>query len=275
MLHLPLALASLLVAPPASASPAPAPSVKAVFESLRQVRHFHDTAIAPDGARAAWSIKVADKDGAEVLGAISVADLPAGKPRRLTAAKDGKPHREWGAAFSPDGKTIAFLSDAAALGQLQIWLAPAAGGAPRQLTRVKGQLAQPLWSPDGKSHRVPLRRGLGAGDRRARRLQARRRRRQETFEEQRIAIADARRARCARSAPPNMFVYDYDWSPDGKAFAAEAVEGSGTNNYWIAQLYRVDADSGQATLDLEAAAADRLSALVARRQDRSRSSTAS
>ena len=44
-----------------------------------------------------------------------------------------------------------------------------------------------------------------------------------------------------------MFVYDYDWSPDGKAFAAEAVEGSGTNNYWIAQLYVVRADTGETT----------------------------
>ena len=44
-----------------------------------------------------------------------------------------------------------------------------------------------------------------------------------------------------------MFVYDYDWSPDGQAFAAEAVEGSGTNNYWIAQLYVVRADTGKTT----------------------------
>ena len=48
-------------------------------------------------------------------------------------------------------------------------------------------------------------------------------------------------------SPANMFVYDYDWSPDGQAFAAEAVEGSGTNNYWIAQLYVVRADSGKTT----------------------------
>src|SRR5450631_3883398 len=133
MVHLPLVLASLLSVPSASASPTAAPPVKSVFEAQLAVRHFRDTAIAPDGTRAAWSEKVLDKDGQEMLGAVSVADLPAGKPRRLTASKDGKPHREWGAAFSPDGGTIAFLSDAAALGQLQIWLAPAAGGAPRQL----------------------------------------------------------------------------------------------------------------------------------------------
>src|SRR5206468_3083897 len=47
-------------------------------------------------------------------------------------------------------------------------------------------------------------------------------------------------------SPANLYVYDFDWSPDGKLFAAEAAEGSGTDNYWIAQLYTVRADTGGA-----------------------------
>ena len=78
MLHLPLVLASLLSVPSASASPAAAPSVKSVFEAQLAVRHFRDTAIAPDGARAAWSEKALDKDGQESLGAVSVVDLASG-----------------------------------------------------------------------------------------------------------------------------------------------------------------------------------------------------
>ncbi|HMA17341.1 MAG TPA: prolyl oligopeptidase family serine peptidase, partial [Thermoanaerobaculia bacterium] len=46
-------------------------------------------------------------------------------------------------------------------------------------------------------------------------------------------------------SPENLYVYDYDWSPDGKRFAAEAAEGSGTDNYWIAQLYTVEGGSGE------------------------------
>ena len=53
--------------------------------------------------------------------------------------------------FSPDGATIAFYSTAS--GHQDIWLAPAAGGAPRQLTRESmseddGRFS-PAWSPDG------------------------------------------------------------------------------------------------------------------------------
>ncbi|MEP6993521.1 MAG: hypothetical protein ABI968_03290, partial [Acidobacteriota bacterium] len=116
-----LALATLLAVPNASAPPAP--SVEAVFASLQEVHHFHDASISPDGKRAAWSMKAREGEGTERLGLISVVDLPSGAPRRLTAAKDGKPRREIDAVFSPDSKTIAFLSDAAKERQVQIWLA--------------------------------------------------------------------------------------------------------------------------------------------------------
>ena len=145
------ALASLLALPNASASPSATPSVDAVFESLERVHHFHDAAIAPDGKHAAWSVKAREGDGPERLGLIYVAELPSGVPKRLSAARDGKAHRELGAVFSPDGQTIAFLSDAAKDRQLQVYVAPAAGGRARRLTRVEGQLEHLRWSPDGKT----------------------------------------------------------------------------------------------------------------------------
>lgn len=56
-----------------------------------------------------------------------------------------------GASWSPDGKTIAYVSDAS--GEEQIWLADSAGvNAPKQLTHeLKGQHSAPIWSPDGKT----------------------------------------------------------------------------------------------------------------------------
>jgi dipeptidyl aminopeptidase/acylaminoacyl peptidase len=67
----------------------------------------------------------------------------------------------------------------------------------------------------------------------------------ETFEEQRIAVADLKTGKVRQVSPADMYVYDYDLSPDGKTFAAEAAKGSGTDNYWVAELYRIDATSGQ------------------------------
>jgi len=140
---------------------------------------------------------------------------------------------------------MAFLSDAAGAGQHQIYVIDAdAKTAARRVTNVKGQLAQPHWSPDGKQLAILYvagsTQGTGAlvaykpdagvvGD---------------AVEEQRIAVVDLAAGTLHEVSPANMYVYDYDWSPDGKAFAAEAVEGSGTNNYWIAQLYVVQAGTG-------------------------------
>ena len=69
---------------------------------------------------------------------------------------------------------------------------------------------------------------------------------EEKVEEQRIAIVDAAGGELREVSPADLYVYDYDWSPDGRRFAAEAVHGSGTNNYWTAELYVVDAASGEA-----------------------------
>jgi dipeptidyl aminopeptidase/acylaminoacyl peptidase len=50
--------------------------------------------------------------------------------------------------WSPDGKSIAFISNMS--GRNNIWLVPAAGGWPTQLTVSDQRQTQPTWSPDGK-----------------------------------------------------------------------------------------------------------------------------
>jgi dipeptidyl aminopeptidase/acylaminoacyl peptidase len=50
--------------------------------------------------------------------------------------------------WSPDGKTIAFISNIS--GRNNIWLVPAEGGWPTQLTVSDQRQTRPTWSPDGK-----------------------------------------------------------------------------------------------------------------------------
>ncbi|MBI3400837.1 MAG: S9 family peptidase [Acidobacteria bacterium] len=227
-------------------------SVAAVLDALDRVHPLHEASISPEGARVAW-VEDLSPDGA--ASAIYVRVVKGGVPKRISAAADGRPHRERGLAWSPDGQRLAFLSDAAAPPQLQLYVVDVDGGAARRVTSVAGQLAHPLWAPDGKQIAVLFVSGstqeTGAlaaykpdagvvGD---------------IVEEQRIAIADVALAPpkppggeggLREVSPPNLYVYDYDWSPDSRAFAAEAAEGSGTNNYWIAQLYVIRADTGAA-----------------------------
>src|SRR5579863_904007 len=53
-----------------------------------------------------------------------------------------------GSTWSPDGKTIAFISNLS--GRNNLWLVPADGGWPTQLTVSNERQMSPTWSPDGK-----------------------------------------------------------------------------------------------------------------------------
>jgi dipeptidyl aminopeptidase/acylaminoacyl peptidase len=53
-----------------------------------------------------------------------------------------------GATWSPDGKTVCFVSNLS--GRNNLWLVPSEGGWPMQLTVSNERQANPAWSPDGK-----------------------------------------------------------------------------------------------------------------------------
>jgi dipeptidyl aminopeptidase/acylaminoacyl peptidase len=53
-----------------------------------------------------------------------------------------------GSTWSPDGKTVAFVSNLS--GRNNIWLVPAEGGWPMQLTVSDQRQGSPTWSPNGK-----------------------------------------------------------------------------------------------------------------------------
>jgi dipeptidyl aminopeptidase/acylaminoacyl peptidase len=53
-----------------------------------------------------------------------------------------------GSTWSPDGKTVAFITNIS--GRNNLWLVPAEGGWPTQLTISDQRQSAPAWSPDGK-----------------------------------------------------------------------------------------------------------------------------
>lgn len=62
--------------------------------------------------------------------------------------------------------------------------------------------------------------------------------------EQRIAVLEQGSLHWA--SPPNLFVYEYDWRPDGTGFVGTAAPGNGDDNWWIAKLYAFAGDGGSA-----------------------------
>src|SRR5271156_5542386 len=70
------------------------------------------------------------------------------EPRSLTIEKLFMTRQVGRATWSPDGKNIAFISNMS--GRNNLWLVPAEGGWPVQLTVGDQRQTAPAWSPDGK-----------------------------------------------------------------------------------------------------------------------------
>jgi len=126
-----------------------------------------DLRLSPDGRRVAFVIKESDPDLSGYRQSIwLVPSDGSAPPRRLTlgAKKDTAPR------WSPDGRTLAFLSDRGAVlraggaadqprdpravaterGSVQVWLLPLDGGEATQLTRFPEDVEEMAWSPDGR-----------------------------------------------------------------------------------------------------------------------------
>jgi Tol biopolymer transport system component len=99
---------------------------------------------------ASWLSIDAHPDGArlvmDVLGDLYTGSVEGGKTTRITSgmAFDSQP------VWSPDGSSIAFISDRS--GAENLWIAGVDGSEPRQITEDKGEaeFASPAFSPDGK-----------------------------------------------------------------------------------------------------------------------------
>ena len=240
--------ASLLLAAPAPAPPADAglQSVLAQFAKLAELR---DVALSPEGGKVAWTQSrngpagaIADRGELFLLdlSKAGAAPLRFGACKRVGGCDEGAP------VFSPDGRSLAFLSDAAANGQKQLYLRGLKEGTSKQLTRLAGAVSSPLWSPDGKLLSVLVIEGdvdaagpLGPAARDVGVIQS-------VIHESRIAVVPAAGGKAALVSPADLFVYEYDWAPDGKSFAYTGAHGAGDDNWWVAELFVQKSDGGPA-----------------------------
>ncbi|MDQ2901089.1 MAG: S9 family peptidase, partial [Acidobacteriota bacterium] len=217
-----------------------------ILNAISSVTEYREAAISPDGKRLAYVQALRKKDTTESRNkAIYVLDLtqPAKAAQRITAGDAKAPADERAAAWSPDSSRLAFLSDRLKSGQLQLYVTGSKGGA-KKLTSLTGYLAEPRWSPDGRQIAIlftenapraagplePATKDKGVVE--------------DKFFEQRLALVDAATGRTRSISPADTYVYEYDWSPDGRNIVYTASKGNGDNNWWIAQLYAIDALNG-------------------------------
>ena len=112
------------------------------FLALRQIR---DPQFSPDGSRVAFVVSD-PLNGQKRARHIWLYDKASGGARQLTFSEKSETSPRW----SPDGKTLAFLSDREG-DEEQIYLLPMPGGEGMQFTKGKAGVESFAWSPDGKS----------------------------------------------------------------------------------------------------------------------------
>ena len=211
-------------------------------EQLGKTVLYGDISLSPDGTTVAWVQSTAASTAKHTYIRKTLGDSPATMVNTGTTGErvDSDP------AWSPDSKTLAILSTAGAKDQAQIWTVNADGSNPRKRTHLKGYIARLRWSHDGTQIACLYIEDAGGGgplmaapaatgviD--------------TAIHNQRIAILDIATDKLRQVSPPDLHIYDFDWSPDDRTFVATAAPGPGDNNWWIAQLYTIDIAKGNAT----------------------------
>ncbi|MGC2196168.1 MAG: S9 family peptidase [Terriglobales bacterium] len=205
----------------------------AALESLPAIKKIDQVVISPDGAQVAYIVD----------GELSVAAVAGGGPHRI-AAEQKMAARD--VAWSADSRYIAWLCDLPGeVPASQLWAGSADGGSLIKLADLQGYAETPRYSPDRAKIAVlyiqgmprvagplqpmtPLAGVVG-----------------EKIYEQRVAVVDVGTRKLTQVTPADVYVYEYDWMPDSKGWAAIAAHGSGDNNWWVARLYAVSAENGE------------------------------
>lgn len=132
----------------------PAPNL-ITAEDLYQFELITDARIAPNGRTTICTIQRVDRKTEKKHSNLWLADTQTGQLRQFTYGDWSDSSPRW----SPDGRTIAFLSNRADEKQAQLYLIPLDGGEARALTSLKDMSIGSLeWSPDGKQILCAIRR---------------------------------------------------------------------------------------------------------------------
>ena len=206
-------------------------------------------AISPDATLVAWTLR----SGGGTTLHLSSATKPDPATEQLITVGSATGCSSESPFWSPDGQTLAFLSDCTPdagtarpgekvarqpKGQQEIFLWSKATGKAHQLTHLTGNLEQPTYSPDGKSIAFLF---VENATRSAGALDAMKPWAgvigEDGVEIQRVYFVDAGGTSNGFMTPAKLHVFEFAWAPDSHEITFIAANPPGENNWWVAKLY--------------------------------------
>jgi len=248
-------------------------------EDLYRIRVPSDPTLSPDGRLAAFSVQVVAPQHDGYRSSIWVAPLEGtGAARQVTlgARHDSRPR------FSPDGRTLAFLSDRRLYVEdlpgappaeeredgMQVHLLPVEGGEARRLTDLPRGVVDLAWSPDGR-RLVVVTASIGATREEDARLRRRELRRDPSrpptsdyryldrlqylyngrgFVENQVThlwLVDVETGDARRLTDGRSSDSSPAWSPDGRCIAHVTNERRDWDLTWRSDVWVVEVDGGR------------------------------
>lgn len=107
------------------------------FDDFATMRGVSDPQISPDGRSVLYAVRTTDVSANKRTTQTFVVPISGGAPQLFPSADATVSDARW----SPDGKHIAYISGD------QIWVSDPSGANARQLTRLNGGGAGPVWAP--------------------------------------------------------------------------------------------------------------------------------
>ncbi len=227
---------------PAIATAAAAPS----WAAGRPLHDFHTVAIAPDGRHIA-SIESDDvPDGSESPPRQLFIRTPGGGARQvMLPCRSGPDCLPSSPSWNRDGSRLAFVISSAGAASASIYVVGAGGNAPHRLARFAGALGTLRYGPEDRlavlatAHPHKKTGAVEAAAPMAGEIGTQ-------TDEQRIAML--RDGALRMVSPADLFVYEFDWRPDGAGFVATAAKGDGDTQWWVSKLVAVAAADGAVSL---------------------------